>query len=79
MPAAAIAYGVSILTVLRLATPGTAVPQLGHAYYATMGAGLAMALIVIGVTLLLLPLLKRLTSSRPEGGDSSYYTDWSSS
>ena len=28
-----------------------------------MGAGLAIALIVIGVTLLLLPLLKRLTSS----------------
>ncbi len=36
-------------------------PLLGHAYYATMGAGLAIALIVIGVTL---PLLKRMT--RPE-------------
>jgi len=30
------------------------VPLLGHAYYATMGAGLAIALIVIGVTLPLL-------------------------
>ena len=33
-------------------------PQLGHVYYVTMGAGLALALIVIGVTL---PLLKRMT------------------
>ena len=56
--AAAIAYGMSILTVMRLAPPGTAIPHLGHAYYATMGAGLAIALIVIGVTL---PLLKRMT------------------
>ena len=54
----AIAYGMSILTVIRLAPPGTAIPQLGRVYYATMGAGLAIALIVIGVTL---PLLKRLT------------------
>ena len=57
--AAALAYGMSILTVVALAPPGTAVPLLGHAYYATMGAGLAIALIVIGVTL---PLLKRMTS-----------------
>jgi FtsX-like permease family len=57
--AAALAYGMSILTVLALAPPGTPVPLLGHAYYATMGAGLAIALIVIGVTL---PLLKRMTS-----------------
>jgi hypothetical protein len=56
--AAAIAYGMSILTVVRLAPPGTPVPLLGHVYYATMGAGLAIALIVIGVTL---PLLKRMT------------------
>jgi FtsX-like permease family len=56
--AAAIAYGMSILTVMRLAPPGTAIPHLGHAYYATMGAGLAIALIVIAVTL---PLLKRMT------------------
>jgi hypothetical protein len=49
----------SILIVLRLAPPGTPVPLLGHAYYAIMGAGLAIALVVIGVTL---PLLKRMTS-----------------
>ena len=56
--AAAIAYGTSILTVVRLAPAGTPIPMLGHVYYATMGAGLAIALIVIGVTL---PLLKRMT------------------
>jgi hypothetical protein len=56
--AAALAYGMSILTVVKLAPPGTPVPLLGHVYYATMGAGLAIALIVIGVTL---PLLKRMT------------------
>ena len=56
--AAAIAYGMSILTVVRLAPPGTAIPRLGHVYYATMGAGLAIALVVIAVTL---PLLKRMT------------------
>jgi len=56
--AAALAYGMSILTVLKLAPPGTPVPLLGHAYYAIMGAGLAIALVVIGVTL---PLLKRMT------------------
>jgi hypothetical protein len=58
---AALAYGMSVLTVLRLAPPGTPVPLLGHVYYATMGAGLAIALVVIGVTL---PLLKRMT--RPD-------------
>ena len=57
--AAAIGYGMSILTVVKLAPPGTPVPQLGHVYYVTMGAGLAIALIVIGVTL---PLLKRMTA-----------------
>ena len=56
--AAAIAYGMSILIVLRLAPPGTPVPLLGHVYYVTMGVGLVIALIVIGVTL---PLLKRMT------------------
>ena len=57
--AAGLAYGMSVLTVWRLAPAGTAVPQLGHVYYATMAAGLAIALIVIGVTL---PLLNRMTS-----------------
>ncbi len=56
---AALAYGMSVLTFIRLAPAGTAVPRLGHVYYATMGAGLVIALLVIGVTL---PLLKRMTS-----------------
>ncbi len=56
--AAAIAYGASILTVLKLAPTGTPVPLLGHVYFATIGAGLAIALLVICVTL---PLLKRMT------------------
>ena len=59
--AAALAYGLSVLIVLRLAPPGTPVPLLGQVYYAIMGAGLAIGLIVIGVTL---PLLKRMT--RPD-------------
>jgi hypothetical protein len=57
--AAALAYGMSVLTVWRLAPPGMAIPLLGAVYYATMGIGLAMALIVIGVTL---PLLNRMTA-----------------
>ena len=56
---AALAYGMSVLTFIRLAPAGTAVPRLGHVYYATMGAGLVIALLVIGVTL---PLLNRMTS-----------------
>jgi len=55
---AALAYGMSVLTVLQMAPAGTPVPLLGHVYFATMGAGLAIALIVIGVTL---PLLNRMT------------------
>jgi len=57
--AAALAYGMSVLTVWRLAPPGMAIPLLGAVYYATMGIGLAMALVVIGVTL---PLLNRMTA-----------------
>jgi hypothetical protein len=57
--AAAIAYGTSILAFVRLAPAGTAIPQLGHVYYATMGTGLAIALLVILVTL---PLLRRMTT-----------------
>lgn len=56
--AAGLAYGMSVLAVLQMAPPGTPVPMLGHVYYATMGAGLAIALVVIGVTL---PLLNRMT------------------
>jgi hypothetical protein len=55
---AVLAYGMSVLTVLQIAPPGTPVPLLGHVYFATMGAGLAIALVVIGVTL---PLLNRMT------------------
>ena len=56
--AAVLAYAMSVLTVLRIAPSGTPVPLLGHVYFATMGAGLAIALVVIGVTL---PLLNRMT------------------
>ena len=56
---AGLAYAMSALAVLRIAPPGTPVPLPGSAYFATMGAGLAVALVVIGVTL---PLLGRMTS-----------------
>jgi hypothetical protein len=59
--AAAIAYGASILAVIRIAPTGTGLPRLGHVYYATMGSGLATALLVILATL---PLLRRITSPR---------------
>jgi hypothetical protein len=55
---AALAYGMSLLAVEKMAPSGTPVPLLGHVYFATMGAGLAIALVVIGVTL---PLLNRMT------------------
>jgi len=57
--AAGIAYGTSILAFVRLAPVGTAIPQLGSAYYALMGIGLAVAFAVITVTL---PLLRRMTT-----------------
>jgi hypothetical protein len=57
--AAAIAYGTSITAFLRLAPRGTAIPQLGHDYYAIMGIGLVVAFVVILVTL---PLLRRMTA-----------------
>ncbi len=56
--AAAIAYGTSLLAILRLAPPGTAIPQLGRDYYTIMGIGLVVAFGVITVTL---PLLRRMT------------------
>jgi predicted lysophospholipase L1 biosynthesis ABC-type transport system permease subunit len=56
--AAVIAYGTSVLAVSRLAPTGTAIPQLGHLYYAMMGTGLAVALLV---SLATLPLLRRMT------------------
>jgi hypothetical protein len=57
--AAATAYGISILTVRQMAPAGTPTPMLGHVYYLTMGAGLAISLLVILVTL---PLLGRITA-----------------
>jgi hypothetical protein len=56
---AAIAYGTSVLAVVRLAPGGTGIPQLGHDYYTIMGIGLALAFGVITATL---PLLRRMTA-----------------
>jgi hypothetical protein len=56
--AAGIAYGSSVLAFVRLAPAGTAIPQLGHAYFELMGVGLVIAFGVIAVTL---PLLRRMT------------------
>jgi hypothetical protein len=56
--AAGIAYGISVLTVGKLAPAGTPVPVPGHAYFLTMGGGLIASLLVI---LLSLPLLGRIT------------------
>jgi hypothetical protein len=57
--AAVIAYGTSVLAFVRLAPAHTAIPQLGHDYYALMGVGLAVAFGVISVTL---PLLRSMTN-----------------
>lgn len=56
--AAGTAYGISLLTIAKMAPPGTPLPGLGHVYYLTMGAGLAVSLLVILATL---PLLSRIT------------------
>ncbi len=57
--AGALAYGMSVLAILRVAPVGTPVPPLAGTYYAALGAGLALALAVIAVTL---PLLGRMTT-----------------
>jgi hypothetical protein len=57
--AAGIAYGTSVMVVLRLAPAGTPIPQLGGDYYTIMGVGLLIAFGVITVTL---PLLRRMTA-----------------
>ena len=57
--AAGIAYGLAATAVVRLAPPGTAIPALTGTYYATLGAGLVVALAVIAATL---PLLGRITT-----------------
>jgi hypothetical protein len=58
LAAAGIAYGISVLTVKKMAPAGTPTPVLGHVYYLTMGAGLVASVLVILVTL---PLLGRIT------------------
>ena len=56
--AAGTAYGISVLTVKKMAPAGTPIPVLGHVYYLTMATGLIVSLLVIAVTL---PLLGRIT------------------
>ncbi len=56
--AAGIAYAISVLTVRTMAPAGTPVPVPGHAYFLTMGVGLAASLLVIAASL---PLLGRIT------------------
>jgi hypothetical protein len=56
--AAATGYGISVLTVDKMSPKGTPLPSLGHVYYLTIGAGLAISAVVILVTL---PLLDRIT------------------
>ena len=53
-----IAYAISVLTVRTMAPAGTPVPVPGHAYFLTMGVGLAASLLVIAASL---PLLGRIT------------------
>ena len=56
--AAGTAYGISVLTIDRMAPAGTPTPTLGHVYFATMGVGLLISLLVILVTM---PVLGRMT------------------
>lgn len=58
--AGAVAYFIASSTVAKIAPAGTPVPAPGGVYYATMGAGLAGALLVI---LTSLPLLRRITTA----------------
>jgi len=58
--AGAVAYFIASTTVEKIAPAGTPVPVPGGVYYATMGAGLAGALLVI---LTSLPLLRRVTGA----------------
>lgn len=57
--AAVIGYGLSVLTVSKVAPAGTSAPVPGHAYFLTMAVGLAASLLVIGASL---PLLGRITA-----------------
>jgi hypothetical protein len=57
--AGGVAWGVSVLTIGKLAAAGTPVPVPGHTYFLLMGTGLAISLAVILATL---PLLGRMTT-----------------
>lgn len=56
--AAGTGYGLAVLAAVKIAPSGTPVPTPGGAYYATMGVGLVVAVLVIASTL---PLLGRIT------------------
>jgi hypothetical protein len=56
--AGGVAWGISVLTIGKLAAPGTPVPVPGHTYFLLMGTGLGVSLAVILATL---PLLGRMT------------------
>jgi hypothetical protein len=58
--AGGIAYGVSVLTVSKLAPAGTPVPVPGSTYFLTMAVGLIASLLAI---LASLPLLSRITAA----------------
>jgi hypothetical protein len=57
--AAGTAYGISVLTISRLAGKGTPLPVLGASYYLTVGAGLLVSFAAIAVAM---PLLGRMTT-----------------
>ncbi len=57
--AAGTAYGISVLTIDRLASKGTPLPVLGGGYYLSIGIGLLASLAVIMAAM---PLLGRLTA-----------------
>ena len=56
--AAATAYGLAYLAVMKIAPAGTPVPRPAASYYATVGSGLAASVLVI---LTVLPILGRIT------------------
>ena len=59
--AAVTGYGVSALTLSKIAPKGTHIPVPGHTYFLLLGVGLTVSLAVILITL---PILGRIT--RPE-------------
>jgi hypothetical protein len=56
--AAGTGYGLAVMAAVKIAPSGTPVPTPGGAYYATMGSGLIVSLLVIASAL---PLLGRIT------------------